>query len=117
LVTFAGVYLLNLSRRDPSGRKLASGVTGEDATGTDMISSIQTRLSMSSRRSADPSRHSISSEHGDRQGLIRAYDEEEASGFGLTDLAEDSDDDMQRTNGGKYNENIELENQKKKPRT
>ena len=29
----------------------------------------------------------------DREGLIRAYDEEENTGFGLTDLAEDSDDD------------------------
>lgn len=28
----------------------------------------------------------------DRDGLIRAYDEEESTGFGLTDLAEDSDD-------------------------
>jgi len=28
----------------------------------------------------------------DRDGLIRAYDEEENTGFGLTDLAEDSDD-------------------------
>lgn len=30
---------------------------------------------------------------GDREGLIRAYDEEEAAGFGLTDLAEDTDED------------------------
>jgi len=30
----------------------------------------------------------------DRDGLIRAYDEEEAAGFGLTDLAEDSDSDV-----------------------
>lgn len=38
----------------------------------------------------------------DREGLIRAYDEEENSGFGLTDLAEDSDEevgDTARLNG------------------
>lgn len=117
LVTFTGVYLLNLSRRDPTGRKLASGAGGDDATGTDMISSLQTRRSMQARRSGEPGRHSIGSQHGDREGLIRAYDEEEAAGFGLTDLAEESDDDLRRVNGttnGKknYGESIELENQK-----
>lgn len=40
----------------------------------------------------------MSSFHGDRQGLIRAYDEEEAAGFGLTDLA-DSEDEDRRLNG------------------
>lgn len=78
-----------------------------------MVSGFQTRRSMQSRRSGDPSRHSLSSHHGDRQGLIRAYDEEEAAGFGLTDLAE-SDDGIRRSNGaanGKehYNNDIELE--------
>ena len=34
---------------------------------------------------------------GDREGLIRAYDEEEAAGFGLTDLAEDTDEDDPRS--------------------
>lgn len=29
----------------------------------------------------------------DREGLIHAYDEEENLGFGLTDLAEDSEDE------------------------
>lgn len=87
LVTFTGVYLLNLSRRDPNGFKMVSGRGGDDAIGTDMISQIQTRMSMEARRSFG---HRTS---GDREGLIRAYDEEEAAEFGLTDLAEDSDDE------------------------
>jgi drug/metabolite transporter (DMT)-like permease len=99
LVTFTGVYLLNLSRHDPNGHKFASGRAGEDATGTDMISSLQTRLSMQSRRSGDPGRHSMGSIHGDREGLIRAYDAEEAAGFGLTDLASDSDGEGHQMNG------------------
>ncbi|KAI9167371.1 putative magnesium transporter NIPA4 [Paramyrothecium foliicola] len=112
LITFTGVYLLNLSRRDPSGRNLAPG-GGDDSTGTDMISSLQTRLSMQARRSGDPGRHSIGSRQGDREGLIRAYDEE-AAGFGLADLAEDSDDEMRNTNGKprNHNNNIELESRK-----
>ncbi|KAG7133652.1 magnesium transporter NIPA4 like protein [Verticillium longisporum] len=100
LTTFAGVYLLNLSRSDPHGQKMVSGRGGPDATGTDMVSSIQTRLSLQARRSTDP-RHSMSSHHGDTTGLMRAYDEEAGAEFGLTDLAEDSDDDSQtgRVNG------------------
>ena len=44
---------------------------------------------------------------GDREGLIHAYDEEEENiGFGLTDLAEDSDDDNPPKNAnGKMNGN------------
>ncbi|CAK7215963.1 hypothetical protein SCUCBS95973_002644 [Sporothrix curviconia] len=90
LVTFAGVYLLNLSRTDPNGTRLSG--RGTDAMGTDMVSSLQTRISMETRRSFGPNRHSIGSNAADRQGLIRAYDDEEA-GFGLADLAEDSDED------------------------
>lgn len=96
---------------------MAAGRGGDDATGTDMVSGFQTRLSMQSRRSGEPGRHSINSMHGDRQGLIRAYDEEEAAGFGLTDLAEDSEsDDGHKQNGhanGKkpLNNGIELSNQ------
>jgi hypothetical protein len=91
LVTFTGVYLLNLSRTDPNGTKMLARRSNGDATGTDMISSIQTRMSMEARRSQG---HRISSGGGgDRDGLIRAYDEEEATGFGLTDLAEDTDED------------------------
>lgn len=93
LVTFTGVYLLNLSRTDPSGTKALAPRRSGDATGTDMISSIQTRISMENARRSlgHHSRgHSIGS---DRAGLIQAYDEEEAAGFGLTDLAEESDED------------------------
>ncbi|CAK7273656.1 hypothetical protein SEPCBS119000_005771 [Sporothrix epigloea] len=90
LVTFAGVYLLNLSRTDPEGTRLSGRST--DAAGTDMISSLQTRISMEARRSFGPTRRSIGSNAADRQGLIRAYDDEEA-GFGLANLAEDSDED------------------------
>lgn len=86
--------------------------------GTDIVSSIQTRLSMQSRRSHDPHRRlSVSSQHGDREGLIRAYDEEEAHEFGLTDLAEESDDGERRPNGSangvkEYGDAIELQERK-----
>ncbi|CEJ81420.1 Putative Duf803 domain membrane protein [[Torrubiella] hemipterigena] len=115
LVTFAGVYLLNLSRNDPNGTKLA-GNRGYEATPTDMVSSFQTRRSMQSRRSGDPSRHSIGSLNGDRQGLIHGYDEEEAHGFGLTDLAEDSEDDGRRRNGHAKKESDTIELQNRAPR-
>ncbi|KAL2164256.1 hypothetical protein VTH06DRAFT_3472 [Thermothelomyces fergusii] len=88
LVTFTGVYLLNLSRRDPNGTKMLARRGNSDATGTDMISSIQTRMSMEARRSHGGGRDR------DREGLIRAYDEEEsAGGFGLADLAEETDEE------------------------
>lgn len=101
LVTFSGVYLLNLSRSDPHGRKLISGRGGPDATGTDMVSSMQTRLSLQARRGTDP-RQSLGSHHSDTAGLMRAYDDEAGAEFGLTDLAEESDseNDMGRANGG-----------------
>lgn len=119
LVTFAGVYLLNLSRGDPNGHKLVNGRPSMDVSGTDMISSIQTRLSMQSRRSFDPHRRlSVNSLHGDREGLMRGYDEESGA-FGLTELAEESDEDdigrpMQSTNGrkGGYGNSIELQERK-----
>lgn len=97
LVTFTGVYLLNLSRRDPNGFKMIAGRGGNDAIGTDMVSQIQTRMSMEARRSFG-TRHSTDREG---QGLIRAYDEESAAEFGLTDLTEDSDDD--ESNGNRKN--------------
>ncbi len=92
LVTFTGVYLLNLSRGDPNGTKMLARRDTGDITGTDMISSIQTRISMEARRSHSR-RLSVGSNprNGDRDGLIRAYDEEASAGFGLTDLAEDTD--------------------------
>lgn len=90
LVTFTGVYLLNLSRADPNGLKMLTGQVDPDATGTDIISSIQTRLSMQSRRSIDPVRRSTGtrSDQGDRTGLMRAYDEEAQLG-----PAEESDEE------------------------
>ncbi|KAK4140543.1 magnesium transporter NIPA-domain-containing protein, partial [Dichotomopilus funicola] len=92
LVTFTGVYLLNLSRNDPNGNKILARRGNGDITGTDMISSLQTRMSMEARRSQGGG-----SIHRDREGLIRAYDEEEAVAaagtFGLTDLAEDTDEE------------------------
>jgi len=65
---------------------------------------------MQPRRSNDPHRMSMGSNgygRGDREGLIHAYDEEENVGFGLTDLAEDSDDDSlpPRAMNGKINGN------------
>ena len=81
-----------------------------------MVSSFQTRRSMQARRSGDPSRHSLNSMHGDREGLIRAYDEEEAAGFGLSNLVESDDEGLQRPNGkanGKhYRNSIEMETRK-----
>ncbi|KAI1468267.1 DUF803-domain-containing protein [Daldinia caldariorum] len=120
LITFTGVYLLNLSRRDPNGTKILAG-QGTDAAGTDMISSLQTRLSMQARRSTG-SRMSIGSRgHSDREGLMRAYDLEQAAGdFSLNDLAEDSDDESpSRLNGAsvrstKNHESIELQNRNRK---
>ncbi|KAI9831022.1 MAG: hypothetical protein M1819_005260 [Sarea resinae] len=99
LVIFTGVYLLNLSRGDPDGRKLLNGSV-EDAVPTDPIAGLQTRRSMQARRSMEP--HSRSSSlnfisRGDREGLMRAYDEENG-GFGLADLAEDSEDEDKNHN-------------------
>lgn len=105
LVIFTGVYLLNISRTDPDGHKLING-TAQDGIATDMISSIQTRRSMQARRSLDPNRMSLGSNYGragDREGLIRAYDEEENMGFGLTDLAEDTDGEEHAAANGKAN--------------
>jgi hypothetical protein len=94
LVIFTGVYLLNISRTDPDGFKAINGHE-VDGIATDIISGIQTRRSMQARRSLEPHRMSVGSNgfgRTDRDGLIRSYDEEENAGFGLTDLAEDSDE-------------------------
>jgi len=94
LVIFTGVYLLNLSRHDPDGRKMMNGHMPEGIA-TDLVSSIQTRRSMQARRSTDH-RLSVGSngfDRSDRAGLIQSYDEEENAGFGLTDLAEESEED------------------------
>lgn len=80
-----------------------------DGIATDIISGIQTRRSMQARRSLDPHRISMGSNGygrgADREGLMRAYDEEENAGFGLTDLAEDSDEDLSRNANGKLTPN------------
>lgn len=136
LVTFTGVYLLNLSRNDPDGTKMLARRGNGDITGTDMVSSIQTRISMEIRRSQS---HRVSTggdrAASDREGLIRAYDEEESAGFGLTDLAEDTDEEddprspmipsFPRSNGhtpnggthlgvkGANNESIELQSRRR----
>ncbi|KAH8589998.1 magnesium transporter NIPA-domain-containing protein [Bisporella sp. PMI_857] len=108
LVIFTGVYLLNISRGDPDGRRMIEG-SPTDGIPTDIISGTQTRRSMQARRSLDPHRMSIGSAgygRGDREGLIRAYDEEENTGFGLTDLAEESDEESRsprRSTNGKVN--------------
>lgn len=104
---FTGVYLLNISRGDPDGHRMINGAA-HDGIATDIISGIQTRRSMQSRRSLDPHRMSMGSNGygrgGDREGLIHAYDEEENTGFGLTDLTEDSDEDVHhRTSNGNLN--------------
>ncbi len=107
LVTFSGVYLLNLSRGDPDGRRL---LNGKEPSGvpTDGISSLQTRRSMQAQRSFENGRlssgsisYSRGAGAGDREGLIHAYDEENG-GFGLADLTEDSEGDS----GGKPQQNV-----------
>lgn len=96
LVIFTGVYLLNLSRGDPDGRRLLNGSL-EDGVPTDGIASLQTRRSMQIRRSIEAHRISSGSAGfgtlGDREGLIHSYDEEH-EGFGLTNLAKVSDEGL-----------------------
>lgn len=58
---------------------------------------------MQARRSMEPRRHSGLG-RSDREGLIRAFDEEEGVGsFSLNDLAEDSEDDAPIPLNGKAN--------------
>ena len=96
LVIFTGVYLLNLSHGDPDGHKLLNGTTASEGVPTDGIAGLQTRRSMQARRSSIEARRlstgSAHYGHSDREGLIHAYDEENG-GFGLTDLAEESEGD------------------------
>ncbi|KAI9834007.1 MAG: hypothetical protein M1826_005912 [Phylliscum demangeonii] len=97
LVIFTGVYLLNLSRGDPDGRKMTNG-REPDGIPTDGIASFQTRRSMQLHRSLEHHRLSTGSvsyprsPRTDRDGLIHNYDEENG-GYGLTDLTEESDED------------------------
>lgn len=107
LVIFTGVYLLNISRRDPDGRRMLDGAP-TDGIATDIISGIQTRRSMQARRSLDPHRLSIGSNgyrRSEDRSLIHAYDEEENTGFGLTDLAESDEDAPPRSANGRANGN------------
>ena len=101
LVIFTGVYLLCLAKDDPDGNQL---LTKSDDTGvpTDGLSGIQTRHSMQLRRSMDsPRGHyrgrssgSISfAQASDRERLIHGY-ENDGGQFGLDDLAEESDEEM-----------------------
>lgn len=100
LVIFTGVYLLNLSRKDPDGKQMMHGkAVGDDAVPTDPLSGISTRRSMQARRSMDPHRRSSSitsnfslqgiqlRRHDENAGLMHNYDVEQGA-FGLSDLAE-----------------------------
>lgn len=113
LTIFTGVYLLNLSREDPNGEHL--GIRSADNRGkyhevdgipTDGLTGLQTRLSMSARRSGEvddehhrrsnswslrspvSGRNPYASRH-DSQNLIHNYDVEAGE---LDELADDSDD-------------------------
>lgn len=98
LIIFTGVYLLNLSRNDPDGNQMLSQKE-ENGVPTDGLAGIQTRHSMQLRRSVDGGHHrqrssgSISyHQGGDRERLIHSY--EDNGQFGLDDLAEESDGEM-----------------------
>jgi hypothetical protein len=102
LIIFTGVYLLNLSRGDPEGHKLINGRIEEDGVPTDGIAVLQTRRSMQARRSIEPHRLSSSSfslgRNDDRQGLMHSYDAEQGA-FGLTDLVEEPDGNVDLESG------------------
>lgn len=100
LVIFSGVYLLNLSRKDPDGLHMMNGkAIGDDAVPTDPLSGMSTRRSMQARRSLDPHRRSSSitsnfslqgiqvRRNEESAGLMHSYDVEQGA-FGLSDLAE-----------------------------
>ncbi|PLB33474.1 DUF803 domain membrane protein [Aspergillus candidus] len=91
LIIFSGVYLLNLSRYDPDGHQLVNPKMEDDGVPTDGIAGYQTRRSMQTRRSTD-GRNSATymNGHGDREGLMHAYDVENQA-FGMSDLTEESD--------------------------
>jgi hypothetical protein len=106
LVIFSGVYLLNLSREDPNGMSMHGGNTGyEDAIPTDPLTAFGTRRSMQARRSSEAGsrvgNHSRQLSWGSSQGRNSLGDRTGllADGFGLDDLAEDSDDEGKRKQG------------------
>lgn len=101
MIIFLGVFLLDLSRKDPNAYRLANG--DGDALPSDGLSALQTRYSMQSQRSLEPHRRSLSNgsfafsprgARGDREVLMHSYDAENQQ-FGLTDLAEDSEGEME----------------------
>ncbi|KAH8204906.1 hypothetical protein TruAng_000945 [Truncatella angustata] len=75
--------IANLNRNEILGRR------STDTRGTGIISSVQTQLSLSARRSMDPW-CSVES-RGDEEGLMCGY--EEAVGVGLANLIEGSDEE------------------------
>lgn len=105
LVIFSGVYLLNLSRKDPVGDTLLGsaqpgrhGGFEDMAIPTDSMTGFATRRSMQARRSSDFGRHSRQaswssvgnggvrgSAGNDREALMHEYS--------LHELAEDSDEE------------------------
>ncbi|KAJ8100621.1 magnesium transporter NIPA-domain-containing protein [Lipomyces tetrasporus] len=96
LIIFSGVYLLNISRKDPNGRSFQADRTMDSIPMENGIASIQTRRSIQlPRNSFGVHRRSNSLRQEAR--LIGEYDEEQ--GLGLTRLdeenspEEDDDDD------------------------
>jgi magnesium transporter len=113
LIIFAGVYLLNIARGDPSGRRTMNGrIIDEEGIPTDPVAGLQTRRSMQARRSASISntRHgsgvhrrssSLTFTMGEGQsreneGLMQSYEVEHGA-FGLKNLEEEPEDEEQGT--------------------
>ncbi|KAL2053219.1 hypothetical protein ABVK25_006544 [Lepraria finkii] len=103
LVIFTGVYLLNLSRGDPNGRKLLNGHIAADGVPVDGITGLQTRHSMQVRRSGDVGRASTGS-RGERGMLMHSFDEEHTVGLGRLAEANEEEEGMngKKVNGGPY---------------
>jgi magnesium transporter len=108
LVIFSGVYLLNLSRKDPVGDTLlGSGIPGqhggfeESAIPTDSLTAFGTRKSLQNRRSSGEggqgsARHSRQHSWGSSAGGgRRSIGDREAlmHDYALHDLAETSEDE------------------------
>ena len=115
---FLGVFLLDMSRKDPTGQRFVGG--REDAAlPADGLAAIQTRYSMQSQRSFDGlqpqsaagrGRRSMSNGsivfsprhppggQGDREGLMHEWDAENQA-YGLADLSEDSEGERRGANG------------------
>jgi len=111
LVIFSGVYLLDMSRKDPAGI-LGSGHPGsiggfeESAIPTDSLTAFATRRSMQARRSSlegGSGRHSRTHSWGSSvAGGRRSLGDREAlmHDFTLHELAEDSDIDHDKVPNG-----------------